>query len=186
MNEKLKKLGFEANRIIETILLIKAREKIKNSPIGVKLDKNQLLTATIYKTNQIYKNIKKHSVASLNITNKAKLFYDSVFNKKLKTNGLRLEKSHYTIKGEIIELKKQKNYLIVKISPNEIEKNNEMVKGYCRANSAIIEALIYYTKLGYKDKKYILNKIKEAKKIVQKTGSEEEKKLMKKIVKNIK
>ncbi len=111
MNEKLKKLGFEANRIIETILLIKAREKIKNSPIGVKLDKNQLLTATIYKTNQIYKNIKKHSVASLNITNKAKLFYDSVFNKKLKTNGLRLEKSHYTIKGEIIELKKQKNYL---------------------------------------------------------------------------
>lgn len=181
MSDKLKKLGFEQGRTIETIFLTKTDQGINHAPIGVERLGKELLGARIYKDTKTLKNLKKNPQFSANLTNESELFYKSVFDMQLNIHDFKLIDSFFTIKGNCLELNKKENYFNAKLLIKKMHKNKKTRGGYCRANSAIIEALIYFTKSPHKNKQLIEEKINKANEIVQKTGGEKEKKLIQKI-----
>ncbi|PTD93963.1 hypothetical protein C9439_05010 [archaeon SCG-AAA382B04] len=185
MNKKLENLGFEKDRTIETILLTKKQGQINLAPIGIRRKEQDFLEAKIYKTTQAYSVLNEGDIVSLNLTNDAELFFKSIFDKKIETEDFKIKKSDYIIKSRCKRIIEKENYIITHLIPKEVIKNKETKKGYCRANSAIIEALVYYTKLDYEKRDKVERKITQAKKVVKKTGGEKEKELIKKIISRI-
>lgn len=187
MKEKLKKLGFKKNRVIETVFLTKGKEKTNHAPIGVKRKKGKKLEAKVYKETNTYHNLKENRFFSINLINDYNIFYDSIFDKELEIQNLELKNSFRTIKGKSIEIEEKKEFGLFTLKPHKIqERKTPSPKGYCRAESAIIEALIYHTKIPHIDEEKALEKIKDKKEIVKKTGSLKEKELINKLIEKTK
>lgn len=154
----LKKTGFSKTTFSETILTIDCIEKLYSTPIGFKLVNDELI-ARIYRITKIYELItSKDCDYCLCIARDPVLFYRAVLDREsLKYRYVeKFEKKCidgcdlyvYLVKNRVID---RKEYCLAVFKPLDIVILNKYPRVYRRVDYAIIEALIYLTKIPYVD-----------------------------------
>ena len=154
----IKKLGFNKWVYGETISISYRDHSIGSlMPLGV-LFNGQLLYARIYRGSSMYTSIMglNYSNISINICNDPVLFYHAIFNKDVLlgkvvySNGVpNIKSCDAYIAAKVSRIDKYRDYIIVYMDPIKAVIKHKQPKVYNRAAFAIIEALVYYTKLQY-------------------------------------
>ena len=159
----LEELGFKKGIISETLVSTYSKNGCPNmAPMGViNLNSNKILIK-IYKSSKTYKNLKSKRCAVINLSTDPTLFYKSAI--KEANSGNKISKDLFE-KGDIVDaprLKKADATIEVSVcSINNLESDRPEVilevknikaavclpKAYCRAFSAIIEAIILATRI---------------------------------------
>jgi len=152
----LRRLGFSTSTYSEVILSIKHGNIVNYAPMGVLLVKDAL-HLRVYMGSLTYKLIMEGAKdCVLNITSDPILFYNSILDKSrvktvgsIKVKSPRISGCQGYIECLISDVVKTPRYLRVLLNPIHIDYYKIIPTTYKRASSAIIEALVYYTKLPY-------------------------------------
>lgn len=157
----IKKLGFSKNVYGETISLSFKGSNIGSiMPLGILFD-NKLFYARIYKDTSMYVSIVdlNYNSISINVCSDPILFYYAIFDKRVLLDNIVFSNGDPYIKqcnayiiARVVEIQNYRDYIMVYMDPMNLVIIDNYPKVYNRASFAIIEALIYYTKLGYVDK----------------------------------
>ncbi len=157
----IKKLGFNKWVYGETIAISYKDYSIGSiMPLGV-LFNGQLLYARIYKGSSMYTSVMDlgYSNISINICNDPILFYYAIFNKDVLmdkvvySNGFpHIRTCDAYIATKVSRIDRYRDYIMVYMVPVNAVIKRKQPRVYNRAAFAIIEALVYYTKLQYVSK----------------------------------
>ena len=154
----LRKMGFSSTTYNETILTIKWVDGIYTMPFGV-LYTRGFLRGRVFRGSKVYEVFKqKPRYASLCVTHNPLLFYKAVFEKEriryrdCVVNGL----SQPCIMGcdacvfTVVEnLVFRSDRVWVELKPIDIRVFNKYPRVFHRVDHAIVEALVYYTKIPF-------------------------------------
>ncbi|MET1160096.1 MAG: hypothetical protein ABWW65_03965 [Thermoprotei archaeon] len=150
----LRKIGFSKQTFTETILVVYFNGKVVASPTGFLL-RSSSLYARIYKGSRLY-SIFEHVPESILICipSNSLLFYYSI----LRREKLVFRKlgNYYTLKGcsidipcSLLKTRNRSLYRELYLKPEAIVINEPYPRGYRRVDYAVVEALVYYTKIPY-------------------------------------
>jgi len=149
-------MSFRSDTYNEVLLTLRSGDLVNSAPVGV-LYRRGKLYARIYSGSKTYESIKSGvNKCSVCITLDPFLFYYAVLEK----DKLRYVFDEYTdypcivdcdtcIYGELEVLEEKQYYLWIAIKPERIKFYRRLPRVYHRCDYALIEALIYYTKIPY-------------------------------------
>lgn len=149
----LKRMGFSSSTYVEAVVLLFKDGRFMNVvPLGIKL-KNGVFIIRIFKGSRTYKLVAEGMVDSgrICLTNEATAFYLAMF-KKEEAMGILKKFCDAFIDFEIINVEPKKNYVVLYGEPKSLEIVDRMPKGFTRASAAIIEAMVWLSKIPYIDK----------------------------------
>lgn len=201
--QDLKSLGMEKGLLYETIITTQNANGVPNAaPIGVICkDKNEVVLHLFEGTHTI-ENIKTNSKFAVNILKDPLVFVNSTIG-DLSPDYFRKHENNYYIKNtdafftanvtSIREIEKEDNISkskmsIIKADVEEVIIKKENVEPLNRAIFAIIESLVYLSRIKMVDEntsKVYSERIYETAKIVNRVGGLDHKKAMKQILKYI-
>jgi len=158
----LKDLGFSSDTYGETIIVFLGGEDgdsiMSLMPMGFKLNDNCELVGRIFKGSFIYNVILEKKISKIPcivcITRSPQTFYSAIFNKKIlirRFKGGRCPRSYCDacVDGELTMEGMGDDIINVSIRPLLIKINRRVPLVFDRASAAIIEALVWYTKIPY-------------------------------------
>jgi hypothetical protein len=158
----LKDFGFSSDTYGETIIAFLSGEGgdsiISLMPMGFKLSDNCELVGRIFKGSFIYNVILEKKISKMPcivcITRSPQTFYLTIFNKKIlirRFKGGRCPRSYCDacVDGELTVEGVGDDIINVSIRPLSIKINRRVPLVFDRASAAIIEALVWYTKIPY-------------------------------------
>ncbi|MFP3281143.1 MAG: DUF447 family protein [Vulcanisaeta sp.] len=158
----LKDLGFSSDTYGETIIVFLGGEDgdsiMSLMPMGFKLNDNCELVGRIFKGSFIYNVILEKKISKIPcivcITRSPQTFYLAIFNKKIlirRFKGVRCPRSYCDacVDGELTMEGVGDDIINVSIRPLSIKINRRVPLVFDRASAAIIEALVWYTKIPY-------------------------------------
>jgi len=158
----LKDLGFSSDTYGETIIAFLGGEDgdsiMSLMPMGFKLNDNCELVGRIFKGSFIYNVILEKKISKIPcivcITRSPQTFYSAIFNKKIlirRFKGGRCPRSYCDacVDGELTMEGVGDDIINVSIRPLSIKINRRVPLVFDRASAAIIEALVWYTKIPY-------------------------------------
>ena len=155
----LHRLGFNCETFSETIVVLGDEREYYISPLGVKLCGDKLV-ARIFKNTKLHKMVASHCrECSICVTSDPLLFYKAVLDR----SSLRVIASRRVavpsidgcdayVEGRVGEKKDKGLYTEISISPLDVSYEEKPPSTYNRAGPAIIEALVYITKIPYFEK----------------------------------
>jgi hypothetical protein len=159
----LKELGFSKGIIVETIVSTYNSDGRPNAaPMGATILDEQNIIIKPYNSSLTSKNLKSKACAVVNLTHDAELFYNTAFKETLPRGALPFEwfdkaqtvnAPQLRVADAVIEvlvtdmtlIDDRKTLATCKV--NFIKAAPVMPKGYCRAFSATIEAIIHATRV---------------------------------------
>ena len=152
---QLRDLGFSKITYSEIILTIRHGDAVNVAPMGVLLEDDKWLSLRVYKGQRTCELIEKGAVdCVLNITCNSTLFYDAVLNKSEisycpseTVSSPRVRGCDAYVECLIIHVKDCGEYVRVLLKPQLIKVSRKMIKAYNRAEPAVIEALVCFTKI---------------------------------------
>lgn len=203
-NINLRSLGLEKGQLYESLISTTNENGEKNAaPMGVLCKNEHEIVLYLYHGSQTKKNILKSSSFVVNLTQDALLFTKSTLGDLpsyyfYDFNGYPVLRDSdafiiaiVTQKKDIIRENKMgsSKMTVVTARAEKVVKNKECVFPLNRGIYAVIESLIHFTRLELgnpetRQKLYL--KIKEMNRVVQKVGSESEKRSLKYILESIK
>ena len=163
MTEKLADLGFSKGIITETIVSTDNAEGQSNAaPMGVTIKNAQHIAIRPYTSTLTYKNLQLKRCAVINVTANAELYYRTAF-KETNPEGiipqewfekavtvdapkLRIADAHIEVSvADITAFDAERATALCQV--RQIQAPKALPKVYCRASSAIIEAVIHATRV---------------------------------------
>jgi len=153
----LENLGFSKTRVSEVLLTLNLGGEVNAAPMGVRLSKHGLPIIRVYAGSRTYIMIKSGAKDYvLNVTSDPEVFYWAVLKKEYlrfkssrRVTAPRIAGCQAYVECVLESIKFGRNYLRAELRPVYIEYVKVKPKAYCRAQPAIIEALVYFTKLKY-------------------------------------
>ena len=158
----MKDLGFSSDTYGETIIAFLGGEDgdsiMSLMPMGFKLNDNCELVGRIFKGSFIYNVILEKKISKIPcivcITRSPQTFYLAIFNKKIlirRFKGGRCPRSYCDacVDGELTMEGVGDDIINVSIRPLSVKINRRVPLVFDRASAAIIEALVWYTKIPY-------------------------------------
>ncbi len=181
MYRSLLSMGFSEDTFIETVVLVRKDSNIVNVlPLGLKYNRQGILLAKIYRGSRTHDLILKGLANRFTIclTQKPETFYYAIFRKDIiiKTfNEVKCPRKlcDACIDTEIQSIEQGEDHLEVNLRTMNIIISQGYPKGFTRASAAIIEALIYYTKLPFiseEEKRKYVERIKIMREIVYRSS----------------
>jgi len=154
---ELKRLGFSKGTTSEVLLSLSLGSEVNVAPMGVKLGENAELIIKVFAGCRTYDLIRRGARDYVvNITSNPLLFYYAIFGKdslKLRpsrcVSAPRVAGCEAYVEAERKGVDYGRDYLILHLRPIHIEYRRVLPKAFCRAAPAVIEALVYYTKIPY-------------------------------------
>ena len=152
---RLRDLGFSKSTYGEIILTIRHGDAVNVAPMGVLLEDDKRLSLRVYKGQRTCELIEKGAVdCVLNITCNSTLFYDAVLNKSEisyysseTVSSPRVRGCDAYVECSIIDVEDCGEYVRVLLKPQLIRVSRRIVKAHNRAEPAVIEALVCFTKI---------------------------------------
>lgn len=163
MTEKLADLGFSKGIITETIVSTDDAEGQSNAaPMGVTIKNAQHIAIRPYTSTLTYKNLQLKRCAVINVTANPELYYRTAF-KEANPEGiipqewfekaetvdapkLRMADAHIEVSvADITAFDAERATVLCQV--RQIQAPKALPKVYCRASSAIIEAVIHATRV---------------------------------------
>jgi len=163
LTEKLADLGFSKGIITETIVSTDDAEGQSNAaPMGVTIKNAQHIAIRPYTSTLTYKNLQLKRCAVINVTANAELYYRTAF-KETNPEGiipqewfekaqtvdapkLRMADAHIEVSvADITAFDAERATALCQV--RQIQAPKALPKVYCRASSAIIEAVIHATRV---------------------------------------
>jgi len=160
---KLAELGFCKGEIYETIITTFNQDQTPNAaPMGITVQNEQQIILRIFNTSQTLKNLINTKSATINLTSNIDIFYKTAI-KEANSNG-KLPKEWF-VQAETADAPKLANAdatietTLVNITPldpqktqatcnvKQINAQKTYPQTYCRAKSAVIEAIIHTTRI---------------------------------------
>lgn len=196
MGIDLSKIGMKKGQQYETIITTVDANDLRNAaPIGVICKGKNKIMCRIFKGSKTLENIIKTKEFTVNITYDPLVFTYSTIenipeNQFNENNSLKNADSYF--KCEVISLKEavkksdpirksEANVIIAEVKELVINKPCSIAMN--RGMDMLIESLINYTRINDKNKDYFLNRFQEAKRVINKVGSNKEKKAISEIKK---
>ncbi|MCL2134397.1 MAG: DUF447 family protein [Candidatus Bathyarchaeota archaeon] len=152
-------LGFNKNMIYETIVCTYNPNGTPNAaPMGAITHDFQQINLTIYNSTTTLKNMQTNKFATLNITDNIDIFFQTAlkdsmlpndwFKKSYKINAPQLKLANATIAVTIQDFSPLDNQR-TKVTTNiqHITATKKYAQSYCRAKTAVLEALIHTTRI---------------------------------------
>lgn len=199
----LKSLGMEKGLLYETIISTENEDNIPNAaPIGVICKDTSEIVLYLYEGTHTLQNIKLNPQFIVNITKNPLLFTNCTLG-DLSTDYFEKYNDNYYIKNadaffiatinSIKEVEKEDNIgkskvNVIKANVDEIIIKNEPVEPLNRAIFAIIESLVYLSRIEIVDdetSEIYLKRIKEMSRLVSRVGGLEHKKAMNSILNHV-
>ena len=147
-------LGFNKDTYSEVIVTTSCNGKVNAAPIGVRMFNDRTLYFKIYRPSTTYEYIACSRECVLNITSNPRLFYTSIFDKeKLKfkrsfrVSPPRIIGANGYVECKVSSVEDFEEYSIVYCNPVHVEYESQPPKAFNRAEPAIIEALIHYSRI---------------------------------------
>ena len=201
--QDLESLGMEKGLLYETIITTQNENGVPNAaPIGVICKNKSEIVLNLFEGTHTLKNIKANSKFVVNIS-KDPLIFVGCTTGDISSDYFKKDKDNFYIKNtdafftasvtSIKEIQKEDNIskskmTIIKANVNKIVIKKECVEPLNRAIFAIIESLVYSTRIKMVDEntaKEYLERIHEMSRIVNRVGSLDHKKAMQNILKYI-
>ncbi|MDI6644266.1 MAG: DUF447 family protein [Methanobacteriaceae archaeon] len=192
----LKKVGMHKGLLYETIITTKNSDNIPNAaPIGVLCKSENEIVAYLYQGSHTLENIKLQKKFIVNIVNDPEVFVECTLSDP-SPQHFKPYKDYFFLKNcagyftaELTDMKEvdrkdklgSSNLNIIKAQVEDIFICQESIKPFNRASFAIIESLIYFTRLELADEKTrqkYLDRIREMSRLVNKVGGLKHKKAM--------
>ncbi len=158
LHRLIRKLGFNEYVFGETISITYCGESIGSIvPLGI-LYRNGLFHARVYRGSSMYNVVvnKGYRLVSINICSDPVLYYHAVFNKEYLMKRIRYHGETPYIMGcrafiesVVHDLIDHGDYMELSMEPRKVIVRHRYPNVYNRVSYAIIEALIYYTKIPY-------------------------------------
>ncbi len=169
-SSELKRLGFSKGTVSEVLLSLSLGNEVNIAPMGVRLGSHAELIVKIFAGCRTYDLVRRGARDYvINISTDPLLFYYAVFNKGMLAlrparyvKAPRLAGCEAYVEAERSAVSHGKDYLILRLSPIYLEYRRTFPKAFNRAAPAIIEALIYYTKIPYLKRSGKIEKAREA------------------------
>ncbi|MGF7118688.1 DUF447 domain-containing protein [Methanobacterium oryzae] len=199
----LKSIRMEKGLLYETIITTKNEDNIPNAaPIGVICKDTLEIVLYLYEGTHTLQNIKSNPHFIVNITKDPLIFANSTLG-DLSTDYFEKCNDNYYIKNadaffiatinSIKEVEKEDNIgksrvNIIRANVDEIIIKNEPVEPLNRAIFAIVESLVYFSRIeivNEETKKIYSKRIKEMSRLVSRVGGIEHKKAMNNILKHV-
>lgn len=199
----LTSIGMEKGLLYETIITTKNEANMPNAaPIGVICKDTLEIVLYLYDGTHTLHNIKSSSQFVVNITKNPLIFTNSTL-EDLSTDYFEKYNDNYYIKNadaffiatvnSIKEVEKEDNICkskvnVIKANVDKIIIKNEAVEPLNRAIFAIIESLVYFSRIKIVDeetKKIYSKRIKEMSRLVSRVGGVDHKKAMNDILKQV-
>ncbi|MDR2966571.1 MAG: DUF447 family protein [Methanobacteriaceae archaeon] len=198
MNIDLSSVGMEKGQQYETIITTKNHDGKENaSPFGIICKEKDKIICRIFKGSLTLKNISMKREFTVNIINDPLLFTLSTIDNLPEEYFIEnsqiaiLKDAEAYIKCRVTDIKEGMTHSdpirkspasIVKADVKEIIIKQKCVKAPNRGFYSLIESLVNFTRIDMvneEKQKYFLNRFRESKRIINKVGSNEEKKAMK-------
>ncbi len=173
-------IGLNKDIFIESVVVVKNNDEIINVlPLGLKYDRGFLI-ANVYRGSRTYE-LLSNGLANkftICITQKPETFFYAIFRKdiaiKLFTESKCSRKlCDVCIDAEIRDIEQEDQFIRVVLHPVQAIVVHGYPKGFTRASAAIIEALIYFTKMSFateEEKRKYFERIKLMKEIVYRSS----------------
>lgn len=193
-------VGMERGLLYETIVTTRNPDGTPNAaPIGVVCKNATEVVVYLHQGSQTFENVKREKSFGVNILRDPMIFVESTvgnldntkFEPYLDYFSIKGTEAFFTVQVTREKLVQRQDHLgtstvnVVTASVGELVKNQEHVHSLNRAIYGIIEALIYLSRIDMvseEEKKEYLAKLGETSRVVNKVGSKEHKKAMKKIL----
>jgi hypothetical protein len=156
-DSELRELGFSEHTYSEILLTLARDDEINVAPMGVLLAGEGLLRVKVYVGSRTYCLLDMGAKECvLNVTRDPILFYRAIFEKgkirytnSKKISAPRVKGCDGYVECRVASLNKSEGCYEVMLKPILIEVSSRKVRTYARVETAIIEALICYTKLSH-------------------------------------
>ena len=192
----LKNVGMEKGLLYETIITSEDSDNIPNAaPIGVLCKSVNEVVAYLYHGSHTLRNIKLQRKFAVNIVTDPEIFVECTITDP-SPEHFKKYTDHYVLKNcpafftaELTDMKEverkdglgSSNLTIITARTTDIIKKKQFIEPFNRASFAIIESLIYFTRLELADEKTrqkYLDRIREMYRLVNKVGGSKHKKAM--------
>jgi len=153
----LKRLGFSRSTISEVLLSLSLGSEVNVAPMGARLGRGPELVVKVFTGCRTYEMV-RHGARDyvINVTSDPTLFYYAVLGK----GSLRLVPSRTVSAPRVVgcvayveavrkSVEYRRGYLVLSLAPTYVEVSKQYPKAFNRATPAIIEALVYLTKIPY-------------------------------------
>jgi len=202
--QDLSTIGMEKGLLYETIITTKNSEGIPNAaPIGVTCKNNSEIVLYLFEGTHTFQNIKSNGNFIVNILKDPMVFVESTVGElssdyfKSYKNGFYIKNTDAFFSAIVTSVKEVKRddkigkskMVVVNASVNEIIIKNKSIEPLNRAIFAIIESLVYSSRINIVDDKtasQYLEQINEMSRLVHRVGGKEHKKAMNEILKHLK
>jgi Uncharacterized conserved protein len=196
-------LGMGKGLLYETIVTTKNPDGTPNAaPIGVICKEKDEIVFYLHKGSKTFDNVQREKSFHVNILNDPMVFVESTIGNlesaefQANGGGFYIKSAEAFFRAEVTheKLVQRKDHLgtsitnVIRARVLEVVKNQEHVQPLNRAIYGIIEALVYLSRINIvseDEKKAYLHQISEISRVVNKVGSEDHKKAMKKILESL-
>jgi hypothetical protein len=194
-------LGMENGILYETILTTRNPDGTPNAaPIGVICKNNEEVVFYLHKGSKTFDNVRREKSFHVNILNDPMVFVESTIGnlesgefQADNADGFFIKSAEAFFRAEVTseKLVERKDHLgtsttnVIQARVLRVVKNQEHVQPLNRAIYGIIEALVYISRIDIvseDEKKAYLNQMSEISRLVNKVGSEDHKRAMKRIL----
>ena len=196
-------LGMEKGLLYETIVTTKNPDGTPNAaPIGVICKEDNEIVFYLHKGSKTFDNVQREKSFHVNVISDPMVFVESTIGNlesaefQANNGGFCIKSAEAFFRAEVTheKLVQRKDHLgisitnVIRAGVMEVVKNQEHVQPLNRAIYGIIEALVYLSRIDMvseDEKKAYLHQIIEISRVVNKVGSEDHKKAMKKILESL-
>ncbi|MBI5458455.1 DUF447 domain-containing protein [Methanobacterium sp.] len=196
-------VGMERGLLYEVIVTTRNPDGTPNAaPIGVICKEDREVVVYLHEGSKTFDNVRREKSFCVNILRDPMVFVESTLGNldstKFQTHDQDLSikgaEAFFTVEVTREKLVQRQDHLgtstlnVVNAKVLEVVKNQEHVHPLNRAIYGIIEALVYLSRIDIvseDEKKAYLEKISETSRVVNKVGSEDHKKAMKKIIESL-
>jgi uncharacterized protein len=193
-------VGMERGLLYETIVTTRNPDGTSNAaPIGVICKEAQEVVVYLHQGSRTFDNVGREKRFGVNILRDPMIFVESTIGNldpgKFQTQGqdfsIKGAEAFFSVEVTSEKLVQRDDHLgtstlnVVKARVQDVIKNQEHVNPLNRAIYGIIEALVYLSRIDIvseDERKSYLEKLSETSRVVNKVGSEDHKKAMKKIL----
>lgn len=193
-------VGMERGLLYETIVTTRNPDGTPNAaPIGVICKEAQEVVVYLHQGSRTFDNVRCEKRFCVNILRDPMIFVEATIgnldNAKFQTHGqdfsIKGAEAFFSVEVTSEKLVQRNDHLgtstlnVVKARVQDVNKNQEHVNPLNRAIYGIIEALVYLSRIDIvseDERKLYLEKLSETSRVVNKVGSEDHKKAMKKIL----
>ncbi|MEM1646580.1 MAG: DUF447 family protein [Ignisphaera sp.] len=154
LEKKIRKMGFSGSTYLEVIaILYRGTEIVNIVPLGFILKKGKLV-ARIFRGSRTYKLITEGNTdrGRICIAKDATLFYLAIFKKEEALKTFNKLCTAY-IDFNIVKVELKRNYANIYGEPVGVKIVDRVPKGFTRASAAVVEALVWLSKIPYVDKR---------------------------------